>query len=143
MGKKGKRYSPWFQFQVVLEVLKGDREAMAQDLRKISWAEDQGEAGKALSELQARWGEWYPKLVAAWEEKADALLRFLAYPKELRGYLYTTNQLERRVKVVEVFCGEQVVEKLLYLVLSDLNERLGTRRLRGFAQATGGDYYAS
>ncbi len=28
MGKKGtKRYSPKFQFQVVLEVLKGDREA--------------------------------------------------------------------------------------------------------------------
>ena len=28
MGKKGKRYSPRFQFQVVLEVLKGDREAV-------------------------------------------------------------------------------------------------------------------
>jgi len=27
VGKKGKRYSPRFQFQVVLEVLKGDREA--------------------------------------------------------------------------------------------------------------------
>ncbi len=27
VGSKGKRYSPTFQFQVVLEVLKGDREA--------------------------------------------------------------------------------------------------------------------
>ena len=27
VGKKGKRYSPRFQFQVMLEVLKGDREA--------------------------------------------------------------------------------------------------------------------
>jgi len=28
MGGKGKRYSPPFQFQVVLEVLKGDRDAV-------------------------------------------------------------------------------------------------------------------
>jgi len=28
LGKKGKRYSPRFQFQVVLEVLKGDRDAV-------------------------------------------------------------------------------------------------------------------
>ncbi len=28
MGQKGKRYSPRFQFQVVLEVLKGDRDAV-------------------------------------------------------------------------------------------------------------------
>ena len=28
MGRKGKRYSPRFQFQVVLDVLKGDRDAV-------------------------------------------------------------------------------------------------------------------
>ena len=28
LGKKGKRYSPRFQFQVVLEALKGDRDAV-------------------------------------------------------------------------------------------------------------------
>ena len=28
MGKKGKRYSPRFQFQVVLKVVKGDRDAV-------------------------------------------------------------------------------------------------------------------
>ena len=28
MGRKGKRYSPRFQFQVVLEVLKGDQDAV-------------------------------------------------------------------------------------------------------------------
>ena len=35
LGKKGKRYSPRFQFQVVLEVLKGKRDAM-----KIARAHD-------------------------------------------------------------------------------------------------------
>ena len=59
-----------------------------------------------------------------WETKAYALLAFLRHPRPVRRYLYTTNQLERlakeikrRTKVVEVFCGEGAVEKLLYLVL--------------------------
>jgi len=37
--------------------------------------------------------------------------------------------VKRRTKVVEVFCGEEAVEKLLYLVLAEMNERLG-----GFAE---------
>ena len=57
------------------------------------------------------------------------------------SYLYTTDQLERfaeevkrRTKVVEVFSGEEAAEKLLYLVLSELDEVWGARRLRGFAE---------
>jgi len=52
-----------------------------------------------------------------------------------------TNQLERlikelkrRTKVVEVFCGPQALEKLVYLMLVQENERLLGRRLRGFAE---------
>jgi len=33
--------------------------------------------------------------------------------------------VKRRTKVVEVFCGEGAVEKLLYLALSQLDERWG------------------
>ena len=78
---------------------------------------------------------------AAWNRrrlKAAALLTFLRYPRELRRRLYTTNQLKRvrketrrRTKVVDVPEPSGVVEKLLYLVLYPLNERLATRRLRG------------
>jgi len=32
---------------------------------------------------------------------------------------------------VEVFCSEDAVEKLLYLILSQLDEAWGARRLRG------------
>ncbi|MGB9861886.1 MAG: transposase, partial [Candidatus Bipolaricaulaceae bacterium] len=67
-------------------------------------------------------------------------LAFLRHPKPIRRYLYTMNHLERlgkevkrRTKVVEVFCGEGAVEKLLYLVLFGLNERL-ERGLGGFAE---------
>jgi hypothetical protein len=39
------------------------------------------------------------------------------------------------------FSGEEAVEKLLYLVLSSLNERLEERRLRGFAEIHTGSYH--
>jgi len=87
--------------------------------------------------------------VERWETKAYALLAFLRHPKPIRRYLYTTNQLERlakevkrRTKVVEVFCSEEAAEKLLYLVLSQLDEAWGARRLRGFAEIRMGSHYA-
>ncbi|MEM1785609.1 MAG: transposase, partial [Candidatus Bathyarchaeia archaeon] len=52
-------------------------------------------------------------------------------------------EIKRRTKVVEVFCGEEALEKLLYLVLSNLNERLEGRRLRGFAEMSMESYHAA
>lgn len=128
---------------------KKDREALAEGLKAAYRAETEAEAREALARLRERWGAIYPRIVARWEAKAYALLAFLRHPKSIRRYLYTTNQLERlvkevkrRTKVAEVFCGEEAVEKLLYLVLSGLNERLGALRLRGFAEVTMGSYHA-
>jgi transposase-like protein len=75
--------------------------------------------------------------VEQWETKAYALLAFLHYPKPIRRYLYTTNQLERlakevkrRTKVVEVFCGEEAVAKLLYAIWMRHGERAGSEDLQ-------------
>ncbi len=129
---------------------RNDREALAQDLKAVYRAETEEEGKEALRKLRERWGTIYPRVVARWETKAYALLAFLRHSKPIRRYLYTTNQLERvskevkrRTKVVEVFCGEEAVEKLLYLVLSNLNERLEGRRLRGFAEALMGSYHVA
>ncbi|MBC7217815.1 MAG: IS256 family transposase [Candidatus Caldatribacterium sp.] len=131
------------------KVRRKDREALAEALKKIYRAETEEEAREALKRLRDCWGGMYPKIVERWETKAYALLAFLRHPKSIRRYLYTTNQLERlakevkrRTKVVEVFCGEEAVEKLLYLVLSHLNEAWGSRRLRGFAEIEMGSYHA-
>jgi len=68
-------------------------------------------------------------------------LRFLRYPKEIRRFICTTNQLERlakerkrRIKIIEVMLDEGLAERLrlLYLTLKETNERLKSRRLRGF-----------
>jgi hypothetical protein len=45
--------------------------------------------------------------------------------------------------VVEVFCDEGAVENLLYLVLSQLDEAWGARRLRGFAEIQIGNYHVA
>jgi transposase-like protein len=115
---------------------KKDRDALAEDLKKIYRAESQKEAEEALRSLRERWGTVYPKIVERWETKAYALLAFLRHPKPIRRYLYTTNQLERlakevkrRTNGVEVFCNEDAAEKLLYLVLSQLDEAWGARGL--------------
>ena len=111
--------------------------------------ESQEEAEEALQNLRERWGTVYPPIVERWETKANALLAFLRHPKPIHRYLYTTNLLEqlakevkRRTKVVEVFCDEGAVENLLYLVLSQLDEAWGARKLRGFAEIQMGSYHA-
>ena len=129
---------------------KKDREALAEARKKIYRAERREEAEEALRNLRERWGTVYPKIVERWETKAYALLAFLRHPKPIRRYLYTTNLLERlakevkrRSKVVEVFCDEGAVENLLYLVLSQLDEAWGARRLRGFAEIQIGNYHVA
>ncbi|MEM1589088.1 MAG: transposase [Candidatus Bathyarchaeia archaeon] len=68
-------------------------------------------------------------------------------PRPIRRYLCTTNQLERvakeakrRTKVVEVFCREEAVKKLLDSVLCNLNERSEGRWLRSSTKALIGIY---
>jgi len=127
------------------KVRKKDREALAQNLKAVYRADTIEQAHQALRALEEKWAGKYPKLVAKWVEKSYALLallEFLDHPEAIRAYLYTTNQLERlikelkrRTKVVEVFCGPEALEKLVYLVLVQENERLlRRRRLRGFAE---------
>jgi transposase-like protein len=45
LGKKGKRYTPRFQFQVVLEALNGDRDAVEMALEHDLHSVSQGPTG--------------------------------------------------------------------------------------------------
>jgi len=123
-----------------------DREALAEVLKRIYRASNKEEAREALLELKEVWGRKYPGVVRKWEENFQDLVTFMDYPEEIRGYIYTTNQLERlmkeirrRSKVIEVFSGPQSVYKVVYLVLADMNDRYRGRRLRGFGKLWKGD----
>ena len=76
LGKKGKRYSPRLQFQVVLEVLKGDRDAVeiarAHDLHPMTvsrWKHEFLENGPAVFGKDTT--------VASYEKKIQEMERLL------------------------------------------------------------------
>jgi len=136
-----------WSLRVLHAVQKKNRDALAETLKETSWAKAQGKAEEALRSLREQWGMVHPKIVERWATKAYALLAFLRHSRSVCRYLYTTKQRERlekevkrRTQVVEVFCGEGVVEKLLYLVLGQLDEAWGVRRLRGLAEIQIGNY---
>ncbi len=82
MGQKGKRYSPRFQFQVVLEVLKGDRDSV---------------------EI-ARVYNLHPTTVFRWKRE------FLENGAEVFGKDGTVAQYEKRIHQMEKLLGRKEVE---------------------------------
>lgn len=85
MGKKGKRYSPRFQFQVVLEVLRGDRDAV-----QIARAHD-----------------LHPTTVSRWKRE------FLENGPEVFGRSGTVATYEKKIKEMERLLGRKEVELAL------------------------------
>jgi len=82
MGKKGKRYSPRFQFQVVLEVLKADRDAL-----EIARAHD-----------------LHPTTVARWKRE------FLENGLAVFGKDTTLAAYEKKIREMERLLGRKEVE---------------------------------
>jgi len=124
----------------IKKVRRTDREAVAEDLKKIYRAKTREEARKALQAFKSRWRK-YPEIARKWEESFGILTTFMDYPEEIRSYIYTTNMLERlikevkrRVKVIEVFSTPESAYKIIYLVLAEMNERYEKTRLIGFVQ---------
>jgi transposase len=82
VSRKGKRYSPKFQFQVVLEVLQGDREA--------------AEIARAYN--------IHPTTVSRWKQE------FLEKGAEVFGKDTTVAQYEKKIKELEQLLGRKEVE---------------------------------
>ncbi len=119
-----------------------DRSEIARELKEIYKASSMEKALKMLKRFAGKWGKKYPGVVKWWEERAEELLAFMEFPEEIRGMIYTTNQVERlfkelkrRLKVMEVLQGEESAEKVVYVILRELNERYMSRKLRGFETA--------
>jgi len=85
LGKKGKRYSPRFQFQVVLEVLKGDRDAVE----------------------VARAHDLHPTTVSRWKRE------FLENGPAVFGKDSTLQAYEKKIKEMERLLGRKEVELAL------------------------------
>jgi putative transposase len=128
--------------RVLLKVRKRDREAVAEDLKKVYRKSSKEEFLKAFEEFEKSWGEIYSQVTSSLARHLPFLMTYLSYPEALRPFIYTTNSLERfikevkrRTKVIEAFPTPLSAEKIVYLVAAEMNERYKTRSLRGFQEA--------
>lgn len=127
---------------VISSVRKKDKEPILSDLKKVYRALSKEDALLAFDDFKKTWKQGYPKVVQSWEDDLEVLLTFLAYPRIIQSQIYTTNIIERtmkeikkRTKTMNSLPSEKAVEKIVYLVVQDYNEKWGQRVSTEFASA--------
>ena len=113
-----------------------DKAELAADMKTIYRADNLGVARENFEIFKKKWLQRNSKAVHRWELNLTNLLTFLNFPAGLRRYIYTTNMLERlnkeikrRIKVIESFSTEHSLEKMLYLILREEDEKLSKRKM--------------
>jgi putative transposase len=113
------RYVPW-----------GQRRQVAADLRRVYGADTEDNALLALADFEAKWSPRFPTIAPAWRANWERIRPFLAFPKEVRRLVYTTNAIEslnyslRKVtKTKGHFPSDEAAIKLLYLALRNAERR--------------------
>ena len=111
-------------------VAHGDRKAVVAAMRPIYAAETEQAARSALEAFEERWSAKYPSVAKLWRARWSEVVPFLAYPKEVRRILYTTNvieslnfQLRKVLKPKGAFPSDEAVTKILYLALQHAKVR--------------------
>ena len=105
-----------------------DRKHVVNALKDIYRAENAKMARQQLTEFgSGEWGRKYPAIVPAWERQWEHVIPFLAYPREVRRIIYTTNALEsvnmRVRKIIKTrghFPSDEAAAKLIYLALRNI-----------------------
>jgi putative transposase len=105
-------------------VTEADRRNVVASLRDIYGADTEAAAAQALDAFEKRWAAKYPPIVRLWRARWAEIVPFLAYPKEVRRILYTTNaieslnaQLRRVLRPKGSFPNDDAVLKLLFLAI--------------------------
>ena len=118
-----------------------DWEAVAKALRPVYTAVSKAAALDAFAEFSGTWGAKCPAIIKLWENSWAEFVPFLAFDKEIRTPICTTNAIEslnarfrHSVKARGHFPTEQAALKHLYLVIISLDP---TGRA-GSGGATGG-----
>lgn len=118
-----------------------DRDKCIREARAIYSAESRKDALQAFDKWAKRWREISPKAVQCVEKDMEELLNVYYCPKEIRKKLRTTNVIERafrevrrRTRPMSCFNNTQSIERIVYAVLSHLNDQWGRRPLNEFTQ---------
>jgi transposase-like protein len=107
---------------------KRDWAAIAKDLKPVYTAASEAAALDAFAEFSGTWETRYPAIIKLWENAWAEFVPFLAFDREIRTVICTTNAIEslnarfrRSVKARGHFPTEQTALKHLYLVITSLD----------------------
>lgn len=103
-----------------------DYKNITRDLRTIYTAPTEAAAKEALAAFKNAWHNQYPTITPMWERHWENIVPFLAYPKEIRRVIYTTNtieavnrQIRKVIKTKGSFPSDDSALKLIYLALKN------------------------
>jgi putative transposase len=109
--------------------------------RAIYNAKNRKEAEKAYGRWEKKWRAIAPKAVRYLEKDLEELLHFYSCPKEIWIKVRTTNVIERafrevrkRTRPMSCFNNVQSIERIVFAMLSHLNEQWGQQPLKEFTQ---------
>ena len=109
--------------------------------RAIYSAQNRKEADKAFGGWEKKWRPIAPKAVRCLEKDLEELLNFYSCPKEIWIKVRTTNVIERafrevrkRTRPMSCFNNVQSIERIVFAMLSHLNEQWGQHPLKEFTQ---------
>lgn len=107
-----------------------DQKAFAADLKTVYRAVNREAAEKALDEVEAQWGDKYPKVLDSWRRKWPLLSAYFRYPEAIRKPIYTTNAVEavhrqfrKLTKTKGAFPNEASLLKLLYVGITKASQK--------------------
>ncbi len=120
---------------------KKDRDKCIKEARTIYNAENMKAAVGAYKKWASRWSSLSSKAVRCIEKDLEHMLNFYHCPKEIRVKVRTTNVIERafrevrrRTRPMSCFNNTQSIERIVYAVLSHLNDKWRIKPLKEFTQ---------
>ena len=116
-------------------------ERCIKEARAIYDAKSKKEAEQAYGRWEKKWRPIAPKAVRCVEKDLEELLNFYSCPRKIWIKVRTTNVIERalrevrrRTRPMSCFNHDQSIERIVYAVLSRLNEQWGKKPLKEFTQ---------
>lgn len=117
-----------------------DKAEVMDDLKAVYQAPDYDLALAAFASVKDKWERKYPKEMKSWEDQLPTLLTFYKYPAMIKQAIYTSNPIERtikefrkRLRPMNSVPNVEAAEKIVFLEITDYNERWSQRAIRGFA----------
>jgi putative transposase len=126
---------------VANRIRRKDQEDCLAGARLVYLANNKREAVKAFRDWRNKWSALYPEAINCLEKDLDELLSFMDCPAEHRIKVRTTNAIERsfrevrrRTRTMSCFTNCSSVDRIIYGVISHLNNSWKEKLLNEFTQ---------